>query len=638
MLLLTACSGEESTTTHYNLTITTEGQGSVSPSSGSYKENEALNLEPDPDSGWFFKEWQGSISGDRNPYPLVMDANYTITAVFEEIDQLSLTGEVRVSNKTAESASESITIRQTDIKFNSQPKVKSKINSIANTREQEQYKKEEIIIKYKATTSLQSIKRLEQKNNLRKISKISNESEKIIHYQLPKDLDVKKAVKKYKQLEQVEYAQPNYIYYATKIPNDEDYENYTQNSSTQLNLEAAWDQQTGDSKEITVAVVDTGIIPNHPDLQGRISSAGYDFVDGDSKPYDLSANSHGTHVAGIIGAVANNEIGVTGTNWNINIVPIRVLGTDGKGSGNIVKGIKFAAGLAVENNTGKEITIDEEVDIINLSLGGNISGSDKDKTMRDAINEATSKGILVFAASGNGVYNEDTNRYEGISDVLEPASYDSTMAVGAVNSDNSLGSYSNYGPALDLVAPGTGIYNTTGYYDSNNDSFIPIYDTMTGTSMATPYVSGVASLLLADGVSPSEVEERLKDTAVDLGEEGKDEKYGYGLVDAYGALLNRKLGPPKVFAATKSGDDLTVVSEVREFANNTTYGLDQIDADEVYIIGWRDVNNSGRVDQGDYYGQIGPITVNDYSQNNDLYLNYIGPTTRDVPITVNGLN
>ena len=649
VLLFTACSSGGSDTTHYNLTINVEGQGKVTPDSGSYAENEEIELKAEADKNWVFKEWQGTgIDSIENPYPLVMDANYTINAVFEEASQSSLTGEVRISNRTAESIISPAKTQQMKLKANSELKAKSRINTASN--EQKQYEEREIIIKYKATAKLESLEKLEEENSLKQISKLSSKAGKVIHYQLPKGYSVQKAVEKYRRLSEVEYAQPNYIYQIAEVPNDPNYENNYQWSPSALNLEAAWDQQTGSSKEITVAVIDTGIIPNHPDLQGRISDAGYDFADGDDEPYDLVSPhdeytgydySHGTHVAGIIGAIGNNGIGVTGTNWNINIVAIRVLGPNGNGSiNNIAKGVKFAAGLAVENGQGEEITISEEVDVINLSLGGQIEdNSSTDQLMKNVVKEATDKGILVFAASGNG----GTDNI-GDNEIFEPASYEDTIAVGAVNSENVRSYFSNFGSALDLVAPGGGstfgVYNTTGYYDSNNNEFVPTYDFMQGTSMATPYVSGVASLLLADGVSPNEVEERLKETAVDLGEAGKDEEYGYGLVDAYGALLNKKLDPPKVFAATKNGDRLTVVSEVREFANNTTYGLNNIAVDEedIHIIGWRDVNDNGRVDEGDYYGQVGPLTVTNSSQINNLYLNYMGRETSEIPLEVEGLD
>ncbi|MFO7819163.1 MAG: S8 family serine peptidase [Halanaerobacter sp.] len=611
----------------YDLTVNVEGQGSVTPQSGEYEVNEDVQLEASAADGWIFKEWEGIDSTD-NPYTLSMDNNYTITAVFEEVIDSSLTGEVNISNKTASSAVSSTEISSmnqlnTEFETKQAPKMAAK-----SKQKRRNYKKEEIIIKYKSSVAVQSLKSLEKENDLKQLNKLSAE-ERVVHYRLPKKMSVEEAVERYEKLSSVEYAQPNYIYQATKIPNDEYYESNYQWAPINLNLEAAWDIETGSSKEINVAVIDTGIIPNHPDLHEQVSADGYDFVDGDDDPYDENDDqSHGTHVAGIIGAMTNNKQGIAGANWNVNLIPIRVLGTSGTGSSEgFMKGIKYAAGLPVETADGREIQLDEEVDIINMSLGGSIAaGTNYDIAMKEAINEATSQGVLVFAASGNA----------GDDSVFEPASYEDTIAVGAVGPDNSKSDYSNYGPNLDLVAPGgiestninpsNSILSTMGADNSNS------YGLMSGTSMATPYASGVASLLLAQGVDTSEVEAQLKNTAVDLGPTGYDDEYGAGLIDAYGALLDKKLAPPKIFAATKNGNTLTVASEVREAANGEDYALNQINkGEEVYIIGWRDVNNDGEVNQGDYYGQIGPIFADDSTQINDLQLNYIGASTDDLP-------
>lgn len=634
-ILLTACSssgGSDTPTTYYNLTTSTQGQGEINPQAGEYKEDKEIELEAEPDAGWVFKNWAG-INSSQNHYLLVMDADYTITAIFEEA---SLSGTVSVNNKTANSTT-TITAQGGKVTAKLESRSVAQMNSLS-ANNQPEYKESELIIKYAGTINKETLKKFETKYNLTYLSELST-AKKIIHYKLPQEIEVKKAVDKYEQLPQVEYAEPNYIYHTATIPNDTYYQNDYQWAPLNLNLEAAWDVERGATKEINVAVIDTGIIPNHPDLQDRISTAGYDFVDGDSIPYDLVTPndsystdwSHGTHVAGIIGAVGNNAKGIAGANWNLNIIPIRVLGPDGTGSDlDFAKGIRYAAGLSVQDGNGNEVNLNKEVDIINLSLGG--VGS---STMKDALDEAVNKGILVFAAAGNGGSDK-----VGDDELLAPAIYQNTVAVGAVESNNERSEFSNYGPNLDLVAPGgsssLGIYSTTGHYDGS--SFETDYQAMRGTSMATPYVSGIASLLLAQGVEPSGVEARLKNTAVDLGPSGFDEEYGYGLVDAYGALLGKKLAAPKVFAATRSGDTLTVQSEVRQVADDETYGLNQIDEPEVLIVGWRDVNNDGKVNQGDYYGQLGPITVQDRGQSNDLQLNYIGPSTTDMPITVNGLN
>jgi serine protease len=179
------------------------------------------------------------------------------------------------------------------------------------------------------------------------------------------------------------------------------------------------------------------------------------------------------------------------------------------------------------------------------------------------------------------------------------------IGVGAVNYNNEKTNYSNYGAELDLVAPGGNSYtpvgSTCGYYQ--NGKTYSDYAGMAGTSMATPYISGIAALLVADGIhGPEIIRERLRKTAVDLGTNGKDDYYGYGLVDAYGALLGRKLSSPVVFAAIKNNGDLYVKSEIISTDDEGDYQLAQVTGEEVYIVGFRDVNGNQIVDIGDYYG------------------------------------
>jgi hypothetical protein len=128
--------------------------------------------------------------------------------------------------------------------------------------------------------------------------------------------------------------------------------------------------------------------------------------------------------------------------------------------------------------------------------------------------------------------------------------------------------------------------------------------------------------------------QRLKTTAHDLGSTGIDEKYGYGLVDAYGAMIDQNI---RVFAATKDGATLTVQSEIKEVANGEVYDLNQIDNREVDLVGWIDLDNNSQVDDGDYYVRV-PVPVDDSNQTIDLQLNYIDPNGTNLPLEVEGLN
>lgn len=261
--------------------------------------------------------------------------------------------------------------------------------------------------------------------------------------------------------------------------------------------------------DITVAVVDTGIDADHPDLKSNILG-GVNFVPTGRKvdPNRWNDdNGHGTHVAGTIAAV-DNSIGVIGVAPNVGLYAVKVL--DRKGSGYldwVISGIEWA--------------ITQDVDIITMSLS-----TDSDvQELEDVCIKAENAGIVVVAASGN----------DG-SSVDYPAAYDSVIAVGATDNTDTRVYWSNYGPELELVGPGVSILSTW------NDGG---YNTISGTSMATPHVTGTVALTLnsqpgiydldGDGWDPSEVRSKLAGTATDLNTAGWDQYYGYGLVDAQAA-------------------------------------------------------------------------------------------------------
>lgn len=248
----------------------------------------------------------------------------------------------------------------------------------------------------------------------------------------------------------VEYAEPNYFYYATStIPNDTSFSNLwglnntgqTVNGTagtTDADIDApvAWDLQTSASN-VTVAVIDTGVNLDHPDLASNIV-AGYDFVDGDSDASDLAG--HGTHVAGTIAGLGNNSRGVAGVTWGTNIMPLRVLGVTGSGSNaNIAAAVLYAA--------------QHGADVINMSLGG----TGYSQTLYNAVNEARSAGVVVVVAAGNDGTNNDggTHHYPCDFDL------DNIICVAATDQNDDLASFSNYGTtSVDIAAPGTNIYST----------------------------------------------------------------------------------------------------------------------------------------------------------------------------------
>lgn len=259
----------------------------------------------------------------------------------------------------------------------------------------------------------------------------------------------------------------------------------------------AWNNSTG--KNVKIAVLDTGISNSHPDLT---VSGGVNLVGtSSSKKWD-DDNGHGTHVAGII-AARNNTIGVIGVAADAELYAVKVLNNYGGGSiSDVIEGIDWA----VQNN----------MDIISMSLGTDTYS----QAFADASAGAYNSSILLVAAAGNsGDGNTSTN------DVQYPARFDSVIAASAVDYNNVAPIWSADGSEVELAAPGVGIYST--WLDGS-------YATTSGTSMAAPFVSGVAALLMQNNVgsSPYEVRAMLANNSIDLGAQGKDSVYGFGLVQA----------------------------------------------------------------------------------------------------------
>lgn len=500
---------------------------------------------------------------------------------------ITLSGRVNIKNKTEN------TIISGDNTINTEM-----VSSLNINTGSPEYSSSEIIIKYRQVISEQSLVDFEKENNIQPVNVIESNKGRIVRYRLAEDQDLDKLIKRYEKKEDVEWIEPNYLYYPTAVPDDR-YYNYHQWDYINMNLEAAWDVEQGD-RSVTVAVLDTGVIMDHPDLDDQLL-AGADLLGGkksypvsnyeitDNDPTDettlIEGGSHGTHVAGVIGAETDNYSGIAGINWNVNILPVRVLTRKGGTSWDIAEGIYYA--------------LDQGADVINLSLGGNYYSN----LQKEAVETAVEKGVTIVAAAGN----------EGNSSVYYPAAFDDVIAVGAVDKAGQKTAYSNYGPEVDIVAPGGGygesIYSTWGYYEAGATT--ASYGGMIGTSMATPHISGVVALLKANGVEDrEEIFSRLTNTALDLGDPGRDDYYGYGLVDAYAALLGHSLAKPVVFAAVEKDNKLDVKSKKVTVDSNEDYTLDDIKGEDIKIIGWRDVNNNGRVDKGDYYGESAKIDTN----------------------------
>lgn len=353
-------------------------------------------------------------------------------------------------------------------------------------------------------------------------------------------------------LPEVEYAEPDWVIQVAQVPNDPRYADQWHYFETYgIGLPQAWQVTTG-TTSVVVAVIDTGHRP-HPDLASRIVG-GYDFIsdvrsanDGNGRdadptdPGDWSAanecypgsparNSswHGTHVAGTIGAVTNNGVGVAGVTWRARLLSVRVLGKCGGTLSDLVDGMYWAAGFNVPGVPPNPTP----ARVLNLSLGGfGTCGS----TLQAAINAINARGGVVVVAAGNA--NQPAANYQ-------PASCSGVIVVGATNRSGVRAWYSNYGSAVDISAPGGdsagGILST-----ANDGATFPgadSYRAYIGTSMATPHVAGTAALML--GVNPQLnaplVEWLLRKTAKPFGPGHTctgETSCGTGIVDARAAVL-----------------------------------------------------------------------------------------------------
>ncbi|MGH2758400.1 MAG: S8 family serine peptidase [Actinomycetota bacterium] len=285
-----------------------------------------------------------------------------------------------------------------------------------------------------------------------------------------------------------------------------------------VRAEAAWNAATG--RGVTIAIVDSGVDATHEDLRANVVP-GYDLVDNDADASDEAG--HGTHVAGIAAAVANNGLGVAGVAPNAKIMPVRVLDADGVGSlSRIEEGVRWA--------------VDHGADVVNLSLSADfITEFLTGGTLTDAVNFAWSRGVIPVISAGNeSLFRSELRRAKAI-------------VVTATTPDDRKASYATgvgFAP-WGIAAPG-------GTSDGGQENMIfstwwasdeKAYAYAMGTSMATPHVAGAAALLRSMGLSPKQTVDRLLNTAKDLGSRGNDSTYGHGRLDVAAAAQAGAQGP-----------------------------------------------------------------------------------------------
>ncbi|MFD2702193.1 S8 family peptidase [Paenibacillus shunpengii] len=303
------------------------------------------------------------------------------------------------------------------------------------------------------------------------------------------------------------YTEPHYLYLtnetapenelADNIPNDLLFSRYQWNlPATETNK--GWTLSKG-SEDVIVAVIDTGVDLDHPDLEGQLVE-GYNVIDGEAEPYDDVG--HGTHVAGIVSAKVNNNEGVAGMTWYNKIMPVKVLDQSGSGTSYAVaEGIIWAT--------------DHGAKVINMSLGNYADA----EFLHDAIKYAYDHDVVLIAATGN-----DNTERPGY-----PAAYPEVFAVSATDASMKRADFSNYGDYVDVMAPGASIAST---YPGNQ------YAALSGTSMASPHVAALAGLIRSynPDLSNEEVMDLMRSSVIDLGDPGYDKYFGYGQIDVYKAL------------------------------------------------------------------------------------------------------
>lgn len=372
-----------------------------------------------------------------------------------------------------------------------------------------------ILEKYVDSKDIEKISRIIEPEKLKDKKKIKNKEYKLFRkvkkrlfssYKIKfkkNKVHIFSLEKKLKKEKDVEYAQKNFHYQLDFEPDDPHYQSGSQWGIQSTNTNTGWDTVLGD--DVVVAVVDTGLDYNHPDIINNLwtddeGNFGYDYSDDDNDPADSEV--HGTHVAGIIAAVTNNGIGTAGVAPNVKIMTVKVF--PNATSSVLANGLRYAA--------------DMSADVINCSWGPKYRRAD-DPVVNDAIDYAYAAGCVIVFSAGNS--NDDAQYYFG-------ANHPNTICVASVDENLNRPPTSNFGTVVDVAAPGVDIYSLApgGQYAS-----------MSGTSMAAPFVAGLVALLRANNedLSNDQIRRLIVENALALTE---PLFYGAGLMDTTASLLN----------------------------------------------------------------------------------------------------
>ena len=417
---------------------------------------------------------------------------------------------------------------------------------------------DKLIVKFKPNVTQTQIKDLHKQIGINSFNTISKELN-MTEVKIKNSHDINSLKDKYQKSNLVEYAEKDgklalFSYTASNVdssnkmstkavtgatPNDSFYS--LQWNAKNMEADKAWTITTG-SKNVTVAVIDSGVDPDHPDLQDNLLPL-IDIVNevGEADTYRVGSttidyagkdgNGHGTHVTGILAAKINNNQGVAGMAGNVQILPIKAANHEGNTSASIITKSILRA-------------IDKGVKVINLSIGG--PKSEGTQALRDSVDLAIAKGIVFISATGNES-NRLTNFVEAVT---VPAAYPGVLAVSAVTRFDKVPNYSNGGPETEIAAPGGGsgkpgegekIYSTWPTYktfEGYRAGIVGPYTYLSGTSMSCPHVSATAALLLTKypNLTAQQVRVRILATTTDVDATGFDNATGFGKLNAYKAL------------------------------------------------------------------------------------------------------
>ncbi|WP_128896036.1 S8 family peptidase [Longirhabdus pacifica] len=392
---------------------------------------------------------------------------------------------------------------------------RKKVDSAEENKGVSHFHKQEIVVKFASTISQNELEKMKQDIQATTAKKIG-----YTYVFQSKTMEMEQLKSYFENNWDILYTEPHYLYITNfgfnkkstptddyepsntktnpeNIPNDALFDSYQWNLPI-INTIEGWNYSKG-SEEIKVAVIDTGVDLNHSDLQGKLLE-GKNVLNENQQPSDEVG--HGTHVAGIISSLVNNEEGIAGMSWYNKIMPVKVLDDSGMGSSyDVAAGIIWA--------------VDNGARVINMSLG-NYAQSE---FLADAVQYAYEKNVVLVAATGN-----DSTEQPGY-----PAAYPQVLAVSATNEQKNRAVFSNFGDYVDITAPGENIPST---YPGNQ------YASLSGTSMASPHVTALAAMILSNrpDLTNEEVMNIIRQSCDDLGSEGKDKDFGYGQINVNRAL------------------------------------------------------------------------------------------------------